>query len=113
MFAPSRPTKLSVQWIGPGEIVQQLSDTSYIAKFHDKVKRSVYYVNMLKPYHQRAEKINLLCLKNDKNLDKKDMPNLELDHDASEWSKLISDDQQNSNLSQFQSIRTWWTVVLI
>ncbi|GFS70818.1 retrovirus-related Pol polyprotein from transposon 412 [Trichonephila clavipes] len=25
VIAPSRPNKLSVQWVGPGEIVQQLS----------------------------------------------------------------------------------------
>ncbi|KAF8789378.1 Gag-Pol polyprotein like [Argiope bruennichi] len=39
----------------------------------------------------------------DKNLeDEEDMPNLKLDHDASEWSKLISDIQLNSKLSQLQ-----------
>ncbi|KAF8770046.1 Retrovirus-related Pol polyprotein like [Argiope bruennichi] len=38
-----------------------------------------------------------------KNLqDEEGMPNLELDHDASEWSKLISDIQLNSKLSQLQ-----------
>ena len=98
MFAPSRPTKLSVQWIGPGEIVQHLSDTNYTVKFLDKDKISVYHVNMLKFYHQRAKKINLLCLEDDKNLeDERDMLNLELDHDAFEWSKSISDIQQNSD----------------
>ena len=56
---------------------------------------SVYHVNMLKPYQQRTEKINLLCLEDDKKLeDERDMPNLELDHDAPEWSKSISDIQQ-------------------
>ncbi|KAF8766373.1 Retrovirus-related Pol polyprotein like [Argiope bruennichi] len=33
VVAQSRPTKLSVQWIGPGEIVQQLSETNYVVKF--------------------------------------------------------------------------------
>ncbi|GFX73875.1 retrovirus-related Pol polyprotein from transposon 412 [Trichonephila clavipes] len=28
VIAPSRPNKLSVQWVGPGEIVQQLSETN-------------------------------------------------------------------------------------
>ena len=54
---------------------------------------------MLKLYYQRAEKINLLCLEDDKKLEE-DMPSLELDHDASGWSKLISDIQQNSKISQ-------------
>ncbi|GFX48394.1 retrovirus-related Pol polyprotein from transposon 412 [Trichonephila clavipes] len=30
VIAPSRPNKLSVQWVGPGEIVQQLSETNYV-----------------------------------------------------------------------------------
>ena len=64
----SRPTKLSVKWIGPGEIVQQLSDTKYLVKFSYKDKISVYHVNVLKPYHQRSKKINLLCFEDDKNL---------------------------------------------
>ena len=88
MVAPSRSTKLSVLWIGPGEIVQQLSDTNYVVKFPDKDKISVYHVNMLKPYHQRAEKINLLYLENDKKLqDEEDMPNLEFDYDVFKMAK--------------------------
>ncbi|GBN64084.1 Transposon Ty3-G Gag-Pol polyprotein [Araneus ventricosus] len=58
---------------------------------------------MLKPYHQRAEKINLLYLEDNlKFEDEEGMPNLELDHDASEGSKFISDIQQNSKLLQLQ-----------
>ncbi|GFW46165.1 transposon Ty3-I Gag-Pol polyprotein [Trichonephila clavipes] len=33
VIAPSMPNKLSVQWVGPGEIVQQLSETNYVVKF--------------------------------------------------------------------------------
>ncbi|GBL95635.1 Retrovirus-related Pol polyprotein from transposon 412 [Araneus ventricosus] len=61
---------------------------------------------MLKPYHQRAENINLLYLEDNLKLeDEEDMPNLELDHDASEWSKFISDIKQNSKLSQLQRVK--------
>ncbi|GFU80974.1 retrovirus-related Pol polyprotein from transposon 412 [Trichonephila clavipes] len=49
VIAPSRPNKLSVQWVGPGEIVQQLSETNYVVKFPEKDKTHVYHVNMLKP----------------------------------------------------------------
>ncbi|GBL81315.1 hypothetical protein AVEN_250119-1, partial [Araneus ventricosus] len=60
---------------------------------------------MLKPYHQRAENINLLYLEDNLKLeDEEDMPNLELDHDASEWSNFISDIKQNSKLSQLQRV---------
>ncbi|GFT52569.1 retrovirus-related Pol polyprotein from transposon 412 [Trichonephila clavipes] len=30
VIAPSRPNKLSVQWVGPAEIVQQLSEINYV-----------------------------------------------------------------------------------
>ncbi|GFS33107.1 retrovirus-related Pol polyprotein from transposon 17.6 [Trichonephila inaurata madagascariensis] len=62
VIAPSRPNKLSVQWVVPGEIVQQLSETNYVVKFPEKDKTNVYHVNMIKPYHQREENINLLCI---------------------------------------------------
>ncbi|GBM54080.1 hypothetical protein AVEN_247694-1 [Araneus ventricosus] len=103
VVAPSRPTKLSVQWIGPGEIVQQLSETNYVVKFPEKAKTCFYHANMLKPHNQTAENINLLYLEDNLKLeDEKGMLNFELDHDASEWSKFISDIQQNSKLSQLQ-----------
>ncbi|KAF8789712.1 Retrovirus-related Pol polyprotein like [Argiope bruennichi] len=61
------------------------------SSFLRKIKTSMYHINMLKPYHQRAENINLLCLEDDKNLqDEEDMPNLELGHDASECNNFSS-----------------------
>ncbi|GFW90486.1 retrovirus-related Pol polyprotein from transposon 297 [Trichonephila clavipes] len=101
VIAPSRPNKLSVQWVGPGEIVQQLSDTNYVVKFPEKDNTHVYHVNMLKPYHQREENINLLCI-NPLKHDKEDIPSLELENERSGWSKIISDVQLNSKLSQIQ-----------
>ncbi|GFW43577.1 retrovirus-related Pol polyprotein from transposon 17.6 [Trichonephila clavipes] len=98
----SLPNKLSVQWVGPGEIVQQHSETNYVVKFPKKDKTHVYHVNMLKPYHQREENINLLCI-NPLNYDEEeDMPSLELENKMSGWSKIISDVQINSKLSQIQ-----------
>ncbi|GFX27125.1 retrovirus-related Pol polyprotein from transposon 297 [Trichonephila clavipes] len=102
VIAPSRPNKLSVQWIGPGEIVQQLSETNYVVKFPEKDKTHVYHVNMLKPYHQREENINLLCINPLKHDEEEDIPSLELENERSGWSKIISDVQLNSKLSQIQ-----------
>ncbi|GBM98698.1 hypothetical protein AVEN_212899-1 [Araneus ventricosus] len=52
---------MAVQWTGPGVIESQLSDTNYIVKMANKNdKTQIYHVNLLKPYHQRPEKINLL-----------------------------------------------------
>ncbi|GFV93181.1 transposon Ty3-I Gag-Pol polyprotein [Trichonephila clavipes] len=83
VIAPSRPNKLSVQWVGPGEIVQQLSESNYVVKFPKKNKAHVYLVNMLKPYHQREENINLLCINPLKHDKEEDMPSLDLENEMS------------------------------
>ncbi|GFY18402.1 hypothetical protein TNCV_2396311 [Trichonephila clavipes] len=102
VIAPSRSNKLSAQWVGPGEIVQQLSETNYVVKFPEKDKTPVYHVNMLKPYHQREENINLLCINLLKHDEEEDIPSLELENERSGWSKIISVVQLNSKLSQIQ-----------
>ncbi|GFW40263.1 retrovirus-related Pol polyprotein from transposon 412 [Trichonephila clavipes] len=102
VIAPSRPNKLSVQWVGPGEIVQQHSETNYVVKFPEKDKTHVYHVNMLKTYHQREENINLLCINPLKHDEEEDIPSLELENERSGWSKIIRDVQLNSKLSQIQ-----------
>ncbi|GFX47158.1 retrovirus-related Pol polyprotein from transposon 412 [Trichonephila clavipes] len=102
VIAPSTYNKLSVQWVGPGEIVQQLSETNYVVKFPKKDKTHVYRVNMLKPYHQRDEYINLLCINLLKHDEEEDIPSLEHRNEMSGWSKIISDVQLNSKLSQIQ-----------
>ncbi|GFY35302.1 retrovirus-related Pol polyprotein from transposon 17.6 [Trichonephila clavipes] len=102
VIAPSRPNKLSVQWVGPGEIVQQLSETNYVVKFPEKDKTHINHVNMLKPYHQREENINLLCINPLKHDEEEDIPSLELENERFGWSKIISDVQLNSKLFQIQ-----------
>ncbi|GFV63064.1 retrovirus-related Pol polyprotein from transposon 412 [Trichonephila clavipes] len=63
---------------------------------------------MLKPYHQREENINLLCINPLKHDEEEDIPSLELENDRSGWSKIISDIyiyiyvQLKSKLSQIQ-----------
>ncbi|GFX66610.1 retrovirus-related Pol polyprotein from transposon 17.6 [Trichonephila clavipes] len=75
-------TKTEVVWVGPGEIVQQFSETNYVVKFPEKDKTHVYHVNMLKSYHQREENINLLRI-NPLKHDEEDMPSLELENEMS------------------------------
>ncbi|GBM24477.1 hypothetical protein AVEN_197130-1 [Araneus ventricosus] len=59
VLATSKPKKLAVQWIGQDVTGSQLSD--YIIKMSNKnYKSQIYHVNLLKPYHQRPESINLL-----------------------------------------------------
>ncbi|GFY35464.1 retrovirus-related Pol polyprotein from transposon 412 [Trichonephila clavipes] len=102
VIAPYMPNKLSVQWVGSGEIGQQLSETNYVVKFPEKDKTHVYHVNMLKPYHQREENINLLCINPVKHDEEEDMPSLDLENEMSGWSKIISDVLLNSKLSHIE-----------
>ncbi|GFU99282.1 hypothetical protein TNCV_356031 [Trichonephila clavipes] len=81
-------TKTEVVLVGPGEIVQQLSETNYVVKFPEKDKTHVYHVNMLKPYHQREENINLLCVNPLKHDEEEDIPSLELENDSNLFSNI-------------------------
>ncbi|GBN13399.1 hypothetical protein AVEN_69184-1 [Araneus ventricosus] len=61
VLATSKPNKMAVQWTGPGVIENQLSETNYIVRKANKnYKTQIYHVNLLKPYHQRSELINLI-----------------------------------------------------
>ncbi|GBL74979.1 hypothetical protein AVEN_243785-1 [Araneus ventricosus] len=61
VLATSKPNKMAVQWTGPGVIESQLSETNYIVKMVSKnEKTQIYHVNLLKAYHQRPERINLI-----------------------------------------------------
>ncbi|KAF8784295.1 hypothetical protein HNY73_009993 [Argiope bruennichi] len=61
VLATCQPNKMAVRWTGPGVIESQLSDTNYIVKMANKRDGTlIYHVNLLKPYHQRPEQINLV-----------------------------------------------------
>ncbi|GBN35863.1 hypothetical protein AVEN_153031-1 [Araneus ventricosus] len=61
VLATSKPNKMAVQWTGPGVIESQISDTNYIVKMEGKKdKTEICHVDLLKPYHQRPELINLI-----------------------------------------------------
>jgi hypothetical protein len=61
VLATARPNKLAAQWVGPGVVESQISDTNYMVRMQDRKDRSqIYHVNMLKPYYQRAETVNLV-----------------------------------------------------
>jgi hypothetical protein len=61
VWAASKPNKLAVQWVGPGTVESQLSETNYIIQMPGRAEKlQIYHVNLLKPYHQRVENINLL-----------------------------------------------------
>ncbi|GBL67053.1 hypothetical protein AVEN_221685-1 [Araneus ventricosus] len=61
VLATSKPNKMAVQWTGPGVIESKLSETNYIVRMEGKNdKTQIYHINLLKPYHQRLERVNLL-----------------------------------------------------
>ncbi|GBL73352.1 Retrovirus-related Pol polyprotein from transposon 297 [Araneus ventricosus] len=61
VLATSKPNKMAVQWPGPGVIESKFSETNYIVRMEGKKdKTQIYHINLLKPYHQRLERVNLL-----------------------------------------------------
>lgn len=65
VLALTKPNTLSVNWVGPRTIERQLSETNYIVKVpgHRK-KGQMYHVNILKPYLQREQVVNLIIEEN-------------------------------------------------
>ncbi|GFX21849.1 retrovirus-related Pol polyprotein from transposon 297 [Trichonephila clavipes] len=59
VLATSRANKLAVQWIGPGTILNKISETNYLVEIPGRRKTSqIYHINMLKPYYKRPEHVN-------------------------------------------------------
>ncbi|GBO12577.1 hypothetical protein AVEN_158460-1 [Araneus ventricosus] len=61
VLATSKPNKMAVQWTGSGVIESQLSEMNYFVLMANKNDNTqIYHVNLLHPYHQRPERINLI-----------------------------------------------------
>ncbi|GFW67375.1 retrovirus-related Pol polyprotein from transposon 297 [Trichonephila clavipes] len=61
VLATSRANKLAVQWIGPGIILNKISETNYLVEIPGRRETSqIYHINMLKPYHKRPEHGNVI-----------------------------------------------------
>ncbi|GFW28027.1 retrovirus-related Pol polyprotein from transposon 17.6 [Trichonephila clavipes] len=60
VLATSRTNKL-VQWIGPGTILNKISETNYLVEIPGRRETSqIYHINMLKPYYKRPEHVNII-----------------------------------------------------
>ncbi|GFV49744.1 CCHC-type domain-containing protein [Trichonephila clavipes] len=60
VLAISRANKLAVQWIGPGTILNKISETNYLVEIPGRRETSqIYHINMLKPYYKRPEHVNV------------------------------------------------------
>ncbi|XP_064474611.1 uncharacterized protein LOC135388765 isoform X1 [Ornithodoros turicata] len=60
ILRPCRQNKLQVQWEGPAQVIEKLSDTNYVVQL-GKRKSSVkiYHANLMKPYTDREAIVNL------------------------------------------------------
>ncbi|GFU10441.1 retrovirus-related Pol polyprotein from transposon 412 [Trichonephila clavipes] len=60
VLATSRANELAVQWIGPGTILNKISETNYLVDPGRRETSQIYHINMLKPYYKRPEHVNLV-----------------------------------------------------
>ncbi|GFT20695.1 retrovirus-related Pol polyprotein from transposon 17.6 [Trichonephila clavipes] len=61
VLATSRANKLAVQWIGPGTILNKISETNYLVEIPGRRETSqIYHINMLKPYYKRPKHVNVI-----------------------------------------------------
>ncbi|GFU94738.1 retrovirus-related Pol polyprotein from transposon 17.6 [Trichonephila clavipes] len=68
VLATSRANKLAVQWIGPGTILNKISETNYLVEIPGRRESSqIYHINMLKPYYKRPEHVNVIINDETKN----------------------------------------------
>ncbi|GFX55083.1 retrovirus-related Pol polyprotein from transposon 297 [Trichonephila clavipes] len=68
VLATSRTNKLAVQWIGPGTILNKISETNYLVEIPGRRETSqIYHINMLKPYYKRPEHVNVIINDETKN----------------------------------------------
>ncbi|GFW89793.1 retrovirus-related Pol polyprotein from transposon 412 [Trichonephila clavipes] len=68
VLATSRANKLAVQWIGPGTILNKISETNYLVEIPGRRETSqIYHINMLKPYYKRPKHINEIIKDETKN----------------------------------------------
>ncbi|GFW68720.1 retrovirus-related Pol polyprotein from transposon 17.6 [Trichonephila clavipes] len=68
VLATSRANKLAVQWIGPGTILNKISEANYLVEVPGRRETSqIYHINMLKPYYKRPEHVNVIINDETKN----------------------------------------------
>ncbi|GFY29347.1 uncharacterized protein TNCV_4724751 [Trichonephila clavipes] len=61
VLATSRANKLAVQWIGPGTILNKISETNYLVEIPGRRETyQIYHINMLKPYYKRPEHVTVI-----------------------------------------------------
>ncbi|MCP8719654.1 MAG: reverse transcriptase domain-containing protein, partial [Asgard group archaeon] len=70
VLATSKPHKMAVNWIGPGKVTSVISETNYTVEIPGKRNSdTIFHVNLMKPYHQRPEFVNLVIEEVEKDIE--------------------------------------------
>ncbi|GFW76703.1 CCHC-type domain-containing protein [Trichonephila clavipes] len=109
VLATSRENKLAVQWIGPGTILNKISETNYLVEIPGRRETSqIYHINMLKPYYKRPEHVNVIINDETKNSladQELEIPYLENNSLVYDFEDLIQTSELNKHLHDKQMDR--------
>ncbi|GFX06774.1 retrovirus-related Pol polyprotein from transposon 412 [Trichonephila clavipes] len=109
VLATSRANKLAVQWIGPGTILNKISETNYLVEIPGRRETSqIYHINMLKPYYKRPEHVNVIINDETKNSladQELEIPYLENNYLVYDFEDVIQASELNKHLHDKQMDR--------
>ncbi|GFW42031.1 retrovirus-related Pol polyprotein from transposon 297 [Trichonephila clavipes] len=109
VLATSRTNKLAVQWIGPGTILNKISETNYLVEIPGRRETSqIYHINMLKPYYKRPEHVNVIINDETKNYladQELEIPYLENNSLVYDFEDVIQASELNKHLHDKQMDR--------
>ncbi|GFW20283.1 retrovirus-related Pol polyprotein from transposon 297 [Trichonephila clavipes] len=109
VLAISRANKLAVQWIGPGTILNKISETNYLVEIPGRRETSqIYHINMLKPYYKRPEHVNVIINDETQNSladQELEIPYLENNSLIYDFEDVIQDSELNKHLHDKQMDR--------
>ncbi|GFX11617.1 retrovirus-related Pol polyprotein from transposon 297 [Trichonephila clavipes] len=109
VLATSRANKLAVQWIGPGTILNKISETNYLVEIPGRRETSqIYHINMLKPYYKRPEHVNVIIndeMQNSLTDQELEIPYLENNSLVYDFEDVIQASELNKHLHEKQMDR--------
>ncbi|GFX40590.1 retrovirus-related Pol polyprotein from transposon 412 [Trichonephila clavipes] len=109
VLATYRTNKLAVQWIGPGTILNKISETNYLVEIPGRRETSqIYHINMLKPYYKRPEHVNVIINDETKNSladQELEIPYLESNSLVYDFEDVIQASELNKHLHDKQRDR--------
>ncbi|GFT26836.1 retrovirus-related Pol polyprotein from transposon 297 [Trichonephila clavipes] len=103
VLATSRAKKIAVQWIGPGTILNKISETNYLVEIPGRRETSqIYHINMIKPYYKRPEHVNDIIQASELNKHLHDKQMDRLRELLNKYSKCFSNNPGLTNLVEHE-----------